>query len=69
MQIAFVIFDQMTALDFVGIYDPLTRIRSMGFIPTLTWDICSWQEDVHDGKAMKLTPTKVGADLGKLDES
>ena len=31
MKTAFVIFNGMTALDFVGIYDPLTRLKTMGF--------------------------------------
>jgi hypothetical protein len=35
MKIAFVIFNGLTALDFIGIYDPLTRLKSMGFMPDL----------------------------------
>lgn len=34
MKIAFVIYDGMTLLDFAGVYDPLTRLRSMGLIST-----------------------------------
>jgi len=30
MKAAFVVFDRITALDFVGFYDPLTRLKSMG---------------------------------------
>jgi cyclohexyl-isocyanide hydratase len=29
MKTAFVIFDRMTALDLIGVYDPLTRLKSM----------------------------------------
>lgn len=32
MNTAFVIFDHMTALDFIGVYDPLTRLKSMDLI-------------------------------------
>ena len=28
MRAAFVLFDGLTALDFVGLYDPLTRLRA-----------------------------------------
>jgi hypothetical protein len=29
MKVAFVVFDRMTALDFIGFYDPVTRLKSM----------------------------------------
>ncbi len=32
MKIAFVIFNGMTTLDFIGVYDPVTRLKTMGFI-------------------------------------
>ena len=31
MNVAFVAYDGMTALDFVGAYDPITRLDRMGF--------------------------------------
>ncbi len=36
MKTAFVVFDGMTMLDFVGVYDPLTRLRSMALIGSIT---------------------------------
>jgi putative intracellular protease/amidase len=35
MNIAFIIYDGMTALDFIGVYDPLTRLKTMDF--ALLW--------------------------------
>jgi cyclohexyl-isocyanide hydratase len=35
----FVAFDGMTLLDLVGMHDPISRIRSMGFDPTSTCEI------------------------------
>jgi hypothetical protein len=32
---AFVIFNSMTALDFVGVDDPVTRLKSIGLMPDL----------------------------------
>lgn len=35
MKTAFILFENMTALDLMGIYDPLTRLKSMNYILTL----------------------------------
>jgi cyclohexyl-isocyanide hydratase len=55
MKIAFVVFDGMTALDFVGIYDCLTRLRSMGFTPDLSWEICARSEFVSDDRGLHIS--------------
>jgi hypothetical protein len=36
MRAAFILFPRLTALDFIGVHDPVTRLRSMGFWPDLT---------------------------------
>jgi transcriptional regulator GlxA family with amidase domain len=55
MKIAFVVFDGMTALDFVGIYDCLTRLKSMGFTPGLSWDICARSDFIADDRGLRLS--------------
>ncbi len=67
MRIAFVIFNKMTALDFIGIYDPLTRLRSMGFWPDLEWDVCAYTEQVQDDRGLGFVPAKVGHPLEGYD--
>jgi len=67
LKIAFVIYDDITALDFVGIYDPLTRLKSMGFLPDLAWEICCHTEPVRDSNGLHFTPTKVGGSLASHD--
>ncbi|PYS91979.1 MAG: thiamine biosynthesis protein ThiJ [Acidobacteria bacterium] len=67
MQIAFVIFDQMTALDFVGVYDPLTRLKTMNFMPELRWDICARTRELTDDRALRFTATKVDEPLTGYD--
>jgi len=67
MKVAFVIFNQMTALDFIGIYDPLTRLRSMGLMPELNWDICAYTQSVVDDKELVFIPTKVAEPLDTYD--
>jgi cyclohexyl-isocyanide hydratase len=57
----------MTALDFIGVYDPLVRLKRMGFLPALEWDICGTAEKVHDSTGLHFKPTKVNEDLGSYD--
>jgi hypothetical protein len=42
MKTEFVIFDRMTALDLIGVYDPLTRLKSMNFVPEFNWQFCAF---------------------------
>ncbi len=67
MKFAFVIFNNMTALDFVGLYDPLTRLKSMGFLPDLSWDVCAWTPEVIDDRGLRFGPTKVRESLAGYD--
>jgi cyclohexyl-isocyanide hydratase len=64
---AFIIFNRMTALDFVGVYDPVTRLKSMGLMPGLSWDVCAYSTEVADDKGLVFTPTRVGGPLGGYD--
>jgi cyclohexyl-isocyanide hydratase len=57
----------MTALDFVGVYDPVTRLKSMGLMPDFGWDVCAFSEEVADDRGLAFTPTKVGEPLGSYD--
>ncbi|MBW2146139.1 MAG: DJ-1/PfpI family protein [Deltaproteobacteria bacterium] len=67
MKIAFVIFEGMTALDFIGIYDPVTRLRTMDFKPDLEWEVCAYSAEVKDSTGLHFTPTRVGEPLHDYD--
>jgi cyclohexyl-isocyanide hydratase len=67
MTAAFVLFDGLTALDFVGAYDPITRLHSMGFQEDFAWDLCAFRTPVHDGRGLRFTPDQVGASLENYD--
>lgn len=67
MKIAFVIFNEMTAIDLVGVYDPLTRLKTMGFISDISWDICAFKPTVRDSAGLGLVPDKVGGSLAGYD--
>ncbi len=59
MNIAFVIYNGMTALDFVGAYDPLIRLKTMGFLPDLRWQICALSEEVTTYSGLRFVPTQM----------
>jgi transcriptional regulator GlxA family with amidase domain len=67
MKAAFVLFDQLTALDFVGVYDPLTRLRSMNLMPDFEWRLCGWTEPVIDDRRLRLAPDLVREPLNNYD--
>ena len=67
MKAAFVIFNQMTSLDFIGIYDPLTRLKTMEIVPDFTWNICSVTPTVTDDRNLVFQPDRVGQPLSSYD--
>jgi cyclohexyl-isocyanide hydratase len=67
MTIAFVIFDGVTWLDMIGIYDPLSRLRSPEYLPDLRWDICSLQRSASDIYGLEICATRVGSPLTGYD--
>lgn len=67
MKTAFIVFDRMTALDLIGVYDPLTRLKSMNFIPEFDWRICAYSEEVLDDRGLRFTPDSVAESLGAYD--
>jgi cyclohexyl-isocyanide hydratase len=67
MKAAFVIFNEMTSLDFIGIYDPLTRLKTMDIIPDFAWNICSVTPAVVDDRNLVFQPQRVGEPLSSFD--
>lgn len=56
---AFVVFDRMTSLDFVGFYDPVTRLKTMNIIPDFEWRICSNKQQVGDDQGLTVVADSV----------
>ncbi|HSR12938.1 MAG TPA: DJ-1/PfpI family protein [Thermodesulfobacteriota bacterium] len=67
MNIAFVVFNGLTFLDFIGVYDALTRLKTMGFDPSMKWDVCSFTDDVADDRGLRLVPGRTGQALASYD--
>ena len=67
MKTGFVIFNRMTVMDFIGVYDPLTRLMSMGLMSDFEWDICALTADAVDDKELRIAPNIVGQPLAHYD--
>ena len=67
MKAAFVVFERMTSLDFVGFYDPVTRLKSMQIIDDLEWRICSPARHVVDDRGLRVEADAVGGSLDAYD--
>lgn len=66
-KIALIVFDNLTLLDLVGFYDPLARLRSMGYLPDLTWELCALEAEVRDNHGFLVRPDQVRPDLSGYD--
>lgn len=67
MRVAIVIFPGLTVLDFIGLYDPLSRITSMGIDKDFELRIIGTQGEIADGGGVVLKPDSVYLDLRPLD--
>ncbi|MBI2724261.1 MAG: DJ-1/PfpI family protein [Chloroflexi bacterium] len=59
MRIAFVIFNGMTGLDFLGAYDALTRLGTMGLLPDVRVDVCATTREVREEKGQVFVASKI----------
>ena len=54
MKVAFVLFDGLTALDFIGFYDAFTRLKQYPAGRDLTWDLCGLTEKITDERGLTM---------------
>lgn len=67
MKIGFVVYDGLTALDFVGVYDPVTRLRTMGFRESIEWDVCGLSPEVTATGGLTFETTVTEEPLNRYD--
>lgn len=67
MRSAFIVFDRMTSLDFIGFYDPVTRLKSMNIIDDFEWRICLTTRYVVDDRGLRIEADAVSEPLGSYD--
>ncbi|HTQ27096.1 MAG TPA: DJ-1/PfpI family protein [Puia sp.] len=67
MKLAYIIFDEITWLDMIGLYDAVSRLKSGRYRPDLTWDICSLKPSARDKHGLEIKATKVNQPLAEYD--
>lgn len=67
MNIGFIIFNGMTTLDFIGFYDPITRIKTMGVDNEIQWNVCSFTDEVSDSFGLGIKADIVRSTLSEYD--
>ncbi len=67
MKIGFVIYNGMTSLDFIGIYDPISRLKTMKFVNDFEYDVCAFIDSVTSAEGLKIMPDKIRTQLSEYD--
>ncbi len=67
MNIAYILFNEITLLDFIGIYDPIKNLKSRDYISNLNWDLCAMSPMIQDSFNLQLKIDKVKPDLSNYD--
>ncbi|MFB7812590.1 DJ-1/PfpI family protein [Paenibacillus chitinolyticus] len=67
MKIAFIVFDGITFLDFIGFYDVVNRLHLFDKTKGTTWDICALAPEVKDEQGLTIRAGKIKPDLSEYD--
>jgi cyclohexyl-isocyanide hydratase len=67
VKMAFILFDRMTMLDFVGFYDAIAKLRILKLMDNVTWDLCAMSGEITDELGMTSKAGLVAPDLSSYD--
>jgi transcriptional regulator GlxA family with amidase domain len=67
MKAAFVVFNGLTFLDFIGFYDAVTRLKSMKIMNEFEWRVCAPTSEVADDRGLRLAADSVGESLSTYE--
>jgi len=67
MRLAFILFNGLTLLDFIGLYDPATRLKTMDLVADFSWDLCGLTADLQDDRGFMLRVDQIHPDLSAYD--
>ncbi|RYF89749.1 MAG: DJ-1/PfpI family protein [Chitinophagaceae bacterium] len=67
MKIAYIIFDGITWLDLIGIYDALSRLKSGKYLDDFNWDVCSYHSTATDVYGLQMNAGVVRKSLSDYD--
>lgn len=64
---AFVLFDGMTSMDFIGFYEAITWVGILKSKENVSWTFCSDKAEVTDDRGLKIKVNEVLPNLGNFD--
>ena len=67
MKVGFIVFHKLTILDFVGVYDAFTRLKTMDYLPDMSWEVCARTPEVQDDRGVVLKASHVDKPLDEFD--
>jgi transcriptional regulator GlxA family with amidase domain len=67
MKMAYILFDKMTTLDFVGFYEAVSWLSILKAKEGVTWGLCSNKEEITDDRGMTIKIKHVNPDLSDYD--
>lgn len=67
MKIAYILFDEITLLDFIGFYDPIKNIKTKRFMENLNWDLCATKKSIKDSFGLEIIADKIKPNLSDYD--
>ena len=67
MRIAFIVYDNMTMLDFIGAFDPITRLKELSYLPDLSWQIVAETDIIKDANGLSIKADLISPDLSNFD--
>jgi cyclohexyl-isocyanide hydratase len=67
MKIAYILFDKMTTLDFVGFYEAVSWLNIFKVKEDMSWDLCANKEEIVDDRGMTIKVKHVYPDLSQYD--
>lgn len=66
MKIAYILFDKMTTLDFVGFYEAVSWLSIFKVKEDMSWDLCANKEEIVDDRGMTIKVKHVYPDLSNM---
>jgi Transcriptional regulator containing an amidase domain and an AraC-type DNA-binding HTH domain len=64
---AFILFDGMTSLDWIGFFEAVTRLRLMEGGEHVAWDFCAVKDEVIDDRSVTYRVNRLKPDLSGYD--
>lgn len=67
MKMAYILFDKMTTLDFVGFFEAVSWLSILNVKEGVSWELCSNREEITDDRGMTIKIKHVYPDLSGYD--